>query len=263
MGPARNFILLAVALTASVALAAADDCVCAMEPSTTYPDTVVLDCTRLGLDDMPKGCLAQRFRTSEIWLSYNHLTEVRSTMFMDFTKLRTLRLDNNRLTFVDRAAFEHLHDMEVFKIDHNLDLVLEEDTLQAFSALKEFTMIGGAQTALPALSASPALRWLDLRSNRLAALPRAALLHPALNVTDFYVSLLDNDFYEVAANSLLDFPAGSTVFLDTTVGVWAQTAQEAGELSTLAESWTFNLDLSQSLHVCGVDGLPLDTSVCE
>merc|ERR1719259_1204136 len=121
-------------------------------------------------------------------------------------------------------------------------------------------MIGGAQTALPALSAS---RRAALAGPAQQPPRRTAPLHPALNVTDFYVSLLDNDLHEVAANSLLDFPAGSTVFLDTTVGVWAQTAQEAGELSTLAESWTFNLDLSQSLHVCGVDGLPLDTSVCE
>lgn len=52
------------------------------------------------------------------------------------------------------------------------------------------------------------------------------MTNPQHNATDFYVSLLDNDFYEIAASSLLDFPEGSTVYLDTYVsliwslGVW-------------------------------------------
>jgi len=262
MRAATVYTLLAVALVASASFAAAEECVCTSKPSSSYPDTVVLDCTRLDLLDMPKGCLEQRFKTSEIWLSYNQLTEVRSTTFMDFGRLRTLRLDNNLLTFVDRAAFDFLHDIEVFKLDHNLDLVLDNNTLSAFSALRQLTMIGSGQTQVPALSASPALAWLDLRSNRLAGLPKGGLLHPQHNATDFYVSLLDNDFYEIAASSLLDFPEGSTVYLDTYVSVWAQSSVEAEALRTLALTWTFNLNLATNLHVCSVDGLPLDATIC-
>ncbi|KAF2360942.1 Leucine-rich repeat, partial [Trinorchestia longiramus] len=193
---------------------ARSQCYCDVSDSVTYASMQRIDCSDLGLYEVPDDCFVNSANISELILSRNWLTSIRSTSLAELTELRSLYLDNNQLSFVDVTAFEFMTKLETLSLDHNLDLMLESATFSKLVSLQKLTTIGTNLVYLPDISACPALNWVDLRSSALESLPMQ-LFSPQLTASSMYVSLQGNEFPDASVISFMDLPDDTILHVDS------------------------------------------------
>ncbi|KAA0196662.1 hypothetical protein HAZT_HAZT004299 [Hyalella azteca] len=248
-------------LAAYVAVPVAGDCLCDVSASVAYPGMQRIDCSFLSLVQVPADCLTNSLNISELLLSHNGLTDIRSTTLAELTELRELRLDNNQLSFIDVTAFEFMTELKVLALDHNLNLALESAVFSYLVSLEELTTIGTNLRYLPDITNLAHLKKLDVRSSNLVTLP-VHMFNDQLAAPSMYVSIQGNKIPDAAVNSFLGLPDDTIFYVDTEPQLmfWAHNVTERDAF--IAKPWRVNFDLPGSTVMCDVDGLPGDLTIC-
>jgi hypothetical protein len=258
MNSCHALVLLGAVLVL-MAVPGACQCYCDVSDSVTYPGTERVDCSDNSLYEVPDDCIANSANISELILSRNLLTNIKSTTLAELTELRSLYLDYNDLSFVDVTSFEFMTKLEVLSLDHNLQLHLEPATFATLASLTRLTTIGTNLVYLPDISSCAKLNWVDLRSSALVSLP-LQLFSDQLTTTSMYVSVQGNEFPDASVVSFRSLPNNTILHVDTELTFWAHDAAERDAF--VVKPWDVNVNLAQKTKICEIDGLPGDLSIC-
>jgi len=141
-----------------------------------------LDLSNCKLISFPEGVFKVLRNVSQnihlITLADNEMKAVSSKFFSTFTQLRELDLQGNVLTKLPDSVEEMQHLISINLANNNFSSFPEK--LTEIATLERIDLEGNSITEIPVekLSAMPALKWLNMKSNPLATDTQCALKSP-------------------------------------------------------------------------------------
>ncbi|XP_022598335.1 leucine-rich repeat-containing protein 20 isoform X2 [Seriola dumerili] len=141
-----------------------------------------LDLSNCKLISFPDGVFKVLRSVSEnirvITLADNEMKALSSKFFSTFTQLRELDLQGNVLTKLPDAVGEMVHLTSINLANNSFSTF--PDKLTEIATLERINLEGNSLTEIPAekLSAMPALKWLNVKSNPLDSNTQSALQSP-------------------------------------------------------------------------------------
>lgn len=138
-----------------------------------------LDLSNCELISFPEGVFKVLRTVSEnihiITLANNKMKALSSKFFLTFTQLRELDLQGNIFTKLPDEVGEMKHMTSINLANNNLSIFPEK--LTEIVTLERIDLEGNCITELPLekLSAMPALKWLNVKSNPLSSSTKSAL----------------------------------------------------------------------------------------
>ncbi|XP_076066864.1 toll-like receptor 2 type-1 [Oratosquilla oratoria] len=250
----RNILL---AMVIAMAAPALSSCPCKSTESTEFHGTHELDCSNLGLTEMPTQCFHEK--VSVLDLNHNHLTRLIAPDFADLVELRHLNLDVNDVHEMEEHVFQDNPLLEFFSIKENKNLQIPKKAFHTLHNIKELHFAYSPIGELPDLKDQANLEYLDAGECIISHLDRPTFAHVS-GTWRTTVYLDGNNLKDVAAGVFLPLPDQSVFFLDDSVQLWAQSEEE--KLQVMEEQWILSNDLLSKIKVCFADGIPEDNAVC-
>ena len=173
-------------------------CTCSCE--TVKPKTVNCNHHQPPLTSLPSfpSNLTATIRT--LSLDNNRITNLKEKTFVNFTALEVLLLSNNSITKISKGAFDGLQRLKILDLSSNKINKVENNTFQKLDRLEELNLVGNGISNISshAFRDLKNLMKLILSDNKIWTISDGVFQHL---VKLKYLSLLRNNIVHVSANS--------------------------------------------------------------
>lgn len=148
---------------------------CSMSPPTISADTVLLNCEKQKINELPKASVANLPKLKELYLSDNGIMTIHPGAFLKLTSLEDVDLRNNEITSITAGIFDGLP-LKTLKLDDNL---IKNIDANAFRNIPELSIVSLEYNHLSIFNNewftnNPKLRSLSMNGNNFKKLPRGA-----------------------------------------------------------------------------------------